>query len=70
MGIVVRSGMLKNVNKDDIVVDITGGTAVMSCGAFVAAKEDGIDVQYIYSDYDFNQNKVLPDTQKALIVKG
>ncbi len=62
--------MLKSISRKDIVVDITGGTAVMSCGAYQAAEEYGVDVQYIFSDYDYNQNKVISDTQKALIVSS
>lgn len=60
--------MLKKVDRKDIVVDITGGTAVMSCGAYLAAKEFGVDVQYVYSDYDFSKNCFIPNTKKALIV--
>lgn len=60
--------MLKKIHRDYIVVDITGGTAVMSCGAFSAAEEYGVDVQYIFSDYDFEKNKRIPDTEEALIV--
>lgn len=60
--------MLKTLSRDEIVIDITGGTAVMSCGAYEAAAEYGVDVEYVYSDYDFDQNKWIPDTQKALIV--
>lgn len=60
--------MRKRFSNNEIVVDITGGTAVMSCGAFEAAKEYGVDIQYIFSDYDYEKNKVKPDTQKALIV--
>jgi len=60
--------MLKKVDRKDIVVDITGGTAVMSCGAYLAAKEFGVDVQYVYSDYNFSKNCFIPNTKKALIV--
>lgn len=62
--------MLQSITREDIVVDITGGTAVMSLGAYQAAEEYGIEVQYIFSDYDYNQNRVIPNTQKALIVSS
>jgi len=51
---------------DDIVVDLTGGTAVMSVAAYMAAYGKGIPSQYIYSEY--KDNKPIEGTQRALII--
>lgn len=59
--------MEKGLSARDIVVDITGGTVPMSLAAYLAAVESGIETQYVYSEYDKNKNKALPDTQKALL---
>lgn len=56
----------KGLSKCDIVVDITGGTAIMSVAAYIAADENKIDTQYIYSD--FRDNKPVEGSQKALMV--
>lgn len=52
-----------------LAVDITGGTAPMSVGAFLAAQERGVDITYVFSDYDLEANRPKPDTQKALVMK-
>lgn len=61
--------MLANgLSKEDIVVDLTGGTAIMSVAAYIAADENKVDTQYIYSDY--RDNKPVDGTQKALMVSS
>jgi hypothetical protein len=42
----------KHVNTKDIAVDITGGTSIMSAGAYSRAAEQKIDCQYVQSNYD------------------
>ncbi|MDN3515856.1 MAG: hypothetical protein NG747_15885 [Candidatus Brocadia sp.] len=56
----------KGLSKKDIVIDITGGTAIMSVAAYIAADENRIDTQYIYSD--FRDNKPMEGSQKALMI--
>ncbi len=48
-------------------IDITGGTAIMSAGAFSVATERRVDCQYVRSDYDAD-NKPLPHTQRGVFV--
>lgn len=59
----------KGIPLNEIAIDVTGGTTPTSIGAFLAAQERGVDVNYIYSDYDVETNKFIPDTQKALVIK-
>lgn len=56
----------KGLATNEIVVDITGGTAIMSVAAYIAADEKRVDTQYIYSDY--RNNKPVEGSQKALMV--
>lgn len=56
----------KGLSKRDIVVDITGGTAIMTVATYIAADENKIDTQYIYSDY--RDNKPVEGSQNALTV--
>lgn len=59
--------MLKEgLSKDAVVVDLTGGTAVMSVAAYMAAAGKGVPSQYIYSEY--RDNSPVEGTQKALII--
>lgn len=55
------------VSPAEMVVDITGGTSIMSAGAFSVAAERGIDCQYVRSDYDEN-NRPKPNTQRGVFV--
>ena len=57
----------RGVAPTEVAVDITGGTAIMSAGAFSVAAERQIDCQYVRSDYDDN-NKPIPDTQRGVHV--
>ncbi|MBN1954087.1 MAG: hypothetical protein JW900_03450 [Anaerolineae bacterium] len=57
----------KGIAPTEVAVDITGGTAIMSAGAFSMAAERHIDCQYVRSDYDEN-NKPIPNTQRAVFV--
>jgi len=61
--------MLANgLSKEDIVVDLTSGTAIMSVASYIAADENKIDTQYIYSDY--RDNKPVDGTQKVLTISS
>jgi hypothetical protein len=60
--------LANNLSKEDIVVDLTGGTAIMSVASYIAADENKIDTQYIYSDY--RDNKPVDGTQKALMISS
>lgn len=62
----IRWMLDQGLSKNDIVVDITGGTAIMSIASYIAADENKIDTQYIYSE--FRDNKPIEGSQKALIV--
>lgn len=64
-----------NLAEREIVVDVTGGTTLMSLGAFLAA-EGGyarkkpawrIETQYLKSDY--RENKPVPGTQEWILLK-
>jgi hypothetical protein len=50
-----------------ISVDITGGTSIMSAGAFSMASERQINTQYVRSDYD-QDNQPLPGSQRGVFV--
>ncbi len=60
---------LQSVGVDvaNMVLDITGGTSVMSVGAYTVAVSRGIDTMYVYSQYD---SKRLPiaGTQRGVYV--
>ncbi len=55
------------VTTEQVAVDLTGGTAIMSCGAYSLVAERQIDCQYIRSDFDEN-NKPIPGTQRGVFV--
>ncbi|MDY7041291.1 MAG: hypothetical protein SVX38_10560, partial [Chloroflexota bacterium] len=55
------------VERAEIAVDITGGTAIMSAAAFSLATEWQVDCQYVRSDYG-DDNKPIPKTQRAMFV--
>jgi hypothetical protein len=55
------------VSPAETAVDITGGTSIMSAGAFSVAAERGIDCQYVRSDYD-EDNRPKPNTQRGVFV--
>jgi len=57
----------QGVKREEIVLDITGGTAIMSAGAFSLAVERQVDCQYVRSDYDA-ENRPIPNTQRAVFV--
>jgi hypothetical protein len=48
----------------EILVDITGGTAVVSVGAFIAADDAKVDTVYVYSE--FKDNKPIEGSQRPL----
>ena len=56
----------QGLSSEEIVIDLTGGTAVMSVAAFMATDERKIDAQYIFSEY--RENKPIEGSQKALLV--
>ncbi|MBI3013668.1 MAG: hypothetical protein HYY65_01080 [Candidatus Tectomicrobia bacterium] len=57
----------KGLDERAMVVDLTGGTAIMSVAALMAADDLRVDSQYIASEFDAN-NKPIPGTQRALVV--
>lgn len=57
----------QGVDRESTVVDITGGTAIMSVGAFSVADDRQVDCQYVRSDYDLD-NKVIPGSQRGVFV--
>ena len=58
----------KKLQPQDIVVDVTGGMVPMSLGAYMAANEMGVDVQYVASEFG-DDNKPIEGTQKALLIE-
>jgi len=57
----------EGLSRSDIVVDITGGTAIVSLAAYMAADEYRIDTQYIYSE-EYRDNQPVDGSQKAILV--
>lgn len=51
----------------DLVMDVTGGLTPLSIGAFRAAEDQGVDTQYIRSQYD-KQGKRIPNTEQAILL--
>ena len=57
----------KGVTGHDVVIDVTGGTTPMSVGIFTLAEERRVDTQYLKSQ--FRDNKPVPSTQEAIIIR-
>jgi|WetSurMetagenome_2_1015567.scaffolds.fasta_scaffold00493_17 hypothetical protein len=57
----------KGLQKEDIAVDITGGTKTMTIGAFSVSEENEIDSQYIFCR-EYLNNKCVNGTQVALLI--
>jgi hypothetical protein len=55
---------------DDLVVDVTGGTATMSIAAFLAAQARGVLCQYIESDFDATGTRVAGSERFVLVGAG
>lgn len=58
----------KGLRKKDVVIDVTGGMVAMSIFAMMAAEECQVDTQCIVSDYDLATNRVVPGTQRPILV--
>ncbi len=56
----------KGVPLGEIALDITGGTTPMSVGAFTVAEEQGLDTQYVRSQYE--GNRPIEKTQEGILV--
>ncbi len=65
----IRWLLSQGLSEREIAVDLTGGTAIMSVAAFMAADELKVDTQYIASEFD-QSNKPIPGTQRALVVSS
>lgn len=57
----------KGLEKEDIAIDITGGTKTMTIGAFSVSEEKEIDSQYIFCR-EYLNNKCVNGTQVALLI--
>lgn len=51
---------------DDVVVDLTHGTTLMSVGAFVAAQDRGVDCQYVHSS--FEDRRRIPGSERPILL--
>ncbi|MBU4320217.1 MAG: hypothetical protein KJ739_03925 [Nitrospinae bacterium] len=60
--------LAKNMQSNDVAIDVTGGKTTMSIGVYSMAEELKIDTQYIKSDFDEN-NKPIKNTQRGVFVK-
>ncbi|MGH8899545.1 MAG: hypothetical protein ACRDZ4_21595 [Egibacteraceae bacterium] len=58
----------QGVERDDIVVDITGGLKNVSLAAFLAADDAQVEAQYIKSEYNAATNKPIPGTQQQVLL--
>lgn len=58
----------KNINEDEILLDLTAGTALMSVASFIAADEQHIDTLYLYSEYE--KNLPIKGTQKPILIRS
>jgi hypothetical protein len=58
----------QGISSEDIVVDLTGGTATVSVAAFTTAAENGIETQYVFSQFD-DKNRPIPNTQQLILLK-
>jgi hypothetical protein len=58
----------QGLKPEDVTLDLTSGTAIMSVGAFMAAEELNLEVQYIYSDTDEN-NRIIQGTQRPFMIR-
>jgi hypothetical protein len=54
----------KGVPRSKLLVDLTGGTAVVSVGAYMAAADAKVDTIYVWSQY--HENKPLEGSQRVL----
>lgn len=58
----------QGLERDDIIVDITGGLKNVSLAAFLAAEDAQVEAQYIKSDYNKATNKPVPGTQHQVLL--
>jgi|GEM_PF-674272 len=56
----------KGLSPHEIVVDLTGGTATMSIGAYIASAAQGVASQYVYSRY--HNNALIEGSQKVILI--
>lgn len=57
----------EKISGNEIVLDLTASTAVMSVASFMAADELNIDTLYLYSQY--KDNKPIEGTQKPILIR-
>jgi len=59
----------RHANKQNVFVDITGGTKIMTAAAAQAAWENNAQSCYIHSDLD-EQKKLIPGTEELLLLEN
>ncbi|MGH8884984.1 MAG: hypothetical protein ACRDYX_07405 [Egibacteraceae bacterium] len=57
----------QGLTREDILLDLTAGTAVMSLGAFLSSEEFRVDTQYEASDYDDRMQRI-PGSERPIYV--
>lgn len=57
----------QGLERDDLVVDVTGGLKNVSLAAFLAAEDYQVEAQYIQSDYT-QAAKPVPGTQQQVLL--
>jgi len=58
---------MAQIPHNETILDVTGGTAVMSIGAYTVALDRGIDTMYVYSKYD-SKRQPIAGTQRGVYV--
>ncbi len=57
----------QRLERDDLIIDITGGLKNVSLAAFLAAEDYQVETQYIQSDYT-QAAKLVPGTQQQVLL--
>ena len=55
---------------DQILLDVTGGTSVMTLGAYLAAQEAGIDVEYVATPRTIGQRADMYGRHPVIVSRG
>lgn len=59
----------QGVSREEIVVDLTAGTAIASVAVYIAAERERIDCQYVHSVFDREKNAILEGSQRPLLIR-
>lgn len=59
-----------NIPAYQILIDVTGGTAVMTLGAYLAAQEAGVDIEYVATPRTAGQKADMRGRHPVIVSRG